>query len=188
MKLITNRLILREINMKDAKSISGNAHDPIIWHFTSSIPYPYTLKDAKKFIRHCEKERRKKQRENYELGIELKSEKKVIGMISLIRVDKENKKAEIGYWMGKNYRRKGLVSESEKAILEFGFKKLKLNKIYGFCITKNKGSIKLFKKFCFKKEGCMREHMIRSNKKLGIENKKVDVYAWGLLRKDYQIK
>lgn len=179
MKIITKRLILRDITMKDAKSIAENANDKLNWYYTATMPYPYSLRDAKEFIKKCMKKQKGKPRKSYELGIFLKSEKRVIGMISLFSVDRMHKKTEIGYWIGKNYRKLGIMSEAEKALLDFAFNKLKLNKIKGEAMIENPGSNALFKKFGFRKIGIGKEELIK-------KGTKKDVYIWELLRRDYK--
>ena len=143
MKLITKRLILRDVLMKDAKDVAENANDKEIGNFTT-VPYPYTIKNAREFIKKKELDKKKKPRETYAFGITIKDNNIVIGIISLDDINKSNKKAEIGYWLGRKYRQQGIISEAEKAILDFGFKKLKLNKIYGKAMPKNTGSNKLY--------------------------------------------
>lgn len=179
MRLVTKRLILRDANVKDAKDIAENANDYDVWYFTDSIPHPYSLKDAKSFIEKCERDRKEKPRKNYSFGIEIKSEKKIVGKISLFRINKEHKRAGIGYWIGKKYRKQGIVSEAEKAVLDFAFNKLKLNKINGDAMTENVGSNKLFEKFGFRKVGILKEELIK-------KGKKKDVYHWELLKGDYK--
>ena len=145
MKIIGKRIILRQMGIKDEKDLAKNANEKHIFDLTSNIPYPYKLKDAKWFINKTKKDARQKPRKNYELGIELVSEKKIIGVIGLTNINNTAKMAEIGYWIGKNYRRSGLITEAEKLILDFGFKKLKLNKVHGSAMKPNKVSNKLFK-------------------------------------------
>src|SRR3989344_2238944 len=179
MKLTTKRIILRDITMKDAESLSKNANDKEIWYFTEVIPYPYKVEDAKLFVKKCQKDAKEKPRKNYEFGIALKSEKRVIGMISLMKVDRQHKKTTLGYWLGKKYRGKGIMTEVEKAILDFAFKKLKLNKVSGDVVIENKASIALFKKFNFRKVGTLKEELIKKGKSL-------DGYRYELLLKDYE--
>tara|TARA_Y100000034_G_scaffold134449_1_gene202931 strand:+ start:884 stop:1432 length:549 start_codon:yes stop_codon:yes gene_type:complete len=179
MRLITKRLILRDFTIKDAKNLAENANDKSIWYFTENIPSPYKLKDAKWFINKCVKKSKEKPRTSYELGIELKDEKRIIGCISIFKVDRIHKRAGIGYWIGKKYRKLGLVSESEKAVLDFAFNKLKLNKIWGDAMVENKGSNMLFKNFGFRKIGIKKEDLIK-------KGKKKHVYTWELLKKDYK--
>ena len=179
MRILTKRLILREINLKDARSIAQNANDYDVWYFTEQVPHPYTIKDAKWFINKCKKQFKEKPQQNYDFGIELKSEKKIIGLIGLNKVNRQHKKASIGYWLGKEYRKKGITSEAEKAILNFALQNLKLNKVSGDALIKNKGSVRLFKKFGFIKVGILKEELIKKGKKL-------DAYRFELLKKNYK--
>ncbi len=178
MKLAAERLILRDVSMKDAKDIAENANDYGVWYFTESIPYPYNLKDAKFFVNKCKKEQKEKVRKSYNFGITIKGNNKVIGLMGLFHINKLHKHAEIGYWLGKKYRKQGIMYEAEKAILDFGFNILKLNKIYGKAMTENAGSNKLFKKFGFRKVGILKEELIKNGKKK-------DGYQWELLKRNY---
>src|SRR3989338_1958470 len=179
MKIATKRLIIRDIKMKDAKSIAENANNREVWYFTEHIPYPYKLKDAKEFIKRQIKNSKEKPRKSYEFGIELKPEKQVIGLIGLFDISREHKKGGIGYWLGKRYRNQGIVSEAEKAVLGFAFNKLKLNKVHGDAMISNKASNRLFKKFGFRKVGILKEELIKKGKKL-------DGFRWELLKKNYK--
>lgn len=178
MKLVTKRLILRNLKLKDAKDLAKNANDKTIGDFTATVPYPYGLKDAKWFINECIKKSKEKPRDKYEFGIELKKDGRIIGVIGIFNIDNINEKAEVGYWIGKKYRKLGLMFEAERKILNFAFKRLKINKMYGDSRIENKGSNKLFKKFGFRKIGTKEEEFIKKGKKM-------DVYAWELLKKHY---
>lgn len=179
MKLTTKRLILRDIEIKDAEDIAENGNDYDIGRYTAVIPYPYTLKDAKWWINKCLKDIKEKPRKNYNLGIALKSNNKIIGAISLDNIDMLNKRATIGYWLGKKYREQGIMSEAEEAILKLAFDKLKLNKLKGEAVISNKGSNSLFRRFGFRKIGIEKEELIKKEGKL-------DAYIYELLREDWR--
>ena len=186
MKLVTKRLILREGRDKDVKEIVKVCNDKDIFLYTARISYPYTLRYAKNWIKLTKKEKTKKPRTDYTFLIELKETGKVIGSIGLHRISRIHKKASIGYWLGKEYRRKGYMKEAEERILEFAFNKLKLNKVYGEAVVENKASNKLFKRFGFRKVGRKEEELIKNNKKLGIKELKQDTYLWELLKKNWK--
>ena len=95
-KLDGKRIVLRKLKISDANSIYENARDFEIAKYTT-LPYPYNLKHAKDYIKINHRKFRKK--ESYELGVELKETKKIIGMMSLMNIDYGNKNAEIGYWL-----------------------------------------------------------------------------------------
>ena len=183
MKIITGRLVLRDIVMKDVKDIVENANDILISRYVTHVPYPYTLKDGKDFVKHCNEKAKEKPRKTYEFGIELKSEKKIVGMITLSSVDKFNGTATIGYWLGRKYWRNGIMSEALNSILDFAFNRLKLRRMDISASTKNKASNGLIRKFGFEKEGMRRKKLrAKSTGKIHDEN------IYGLLKEDWKKK
>ena len=181
MKLVTKRLILRPLRDSDAKSIFENIKDLNVSKWLLVVPYPYKLKDAKSWVKHNKEKWRKKKKDDYTFGIEVKEEKKIIGGIGLHHVSKFQGKAEVGYWLGKKYWRQGYGSEALKAILDFAFKKLRLRKIEAGVFVGNPSSGKLLEKFGAKKEG-MKRKACRSK-----ATKKIcDEIIYGLLKEEYK--
>ena len=74
----------------------------------------------------------------------------IIGIINLINIRK--KSAEIGYFIGKDYWNKGIATEAIKQMVNFGFSKLELKKIYAYCDPKNISSQKVLIKNKFVKK------------------------------------
>lgn len=54
---------------------------------------------------------------------------KLVGVIGTHTIDWINKKTALGYWVSEDMQGKGIVTESVKTLLEYGFKTLLLNKI-----------------------------------------------------------
>ncbi|MBL7051694.1 MAG: GNAT family N-acetyltransferase [Nanoarchaeota archaeon] len=141
------RINVRTFKKSDANSLQENINERLISQFTHA-PYPYKLQDAKDFI--VLSNTKLKSKESYFLGIEFKETGKIIGGISLMDVDWDKKEAELGYWIGKNYRGKGLMKEAVDIILKFGFMDLKLERITADVSTRNPGSRKVVEKMKFK--------------------------------------
>ena len=158
MKIRGERIILRPLQKEDAGSLFNHANDLDIARYTL-LPHPYTLKTALDFINITKKNREKKKA--FEFGIELMETEKIIGMISLMNIDEKNKNAEIGYWLGKKYWGKGIMREAVKLILQFGFKKLKLERIYAKVLHPNVASAKLLEKSGLRYEGRLRRATLR---------------------------
>jgi RimJ/RimL family protein N-acetyltransferase len=157
--LIEGRTInLRTLRISDAYSIYKNAKDREISKYTR-LPYPYRLKYAYDFISLCQENYKKKT--DYELGIELKKAGKIIGIISLIHLDNTRKTAEVGYWLGKQYWRRGITKEALTLILDYGFNTLKLARIYAKVLCSNLPSIILLQHAGFKYEGRIRKSFFR---------------------------
>ena len=174
-KLTGKRIILRPLRKTDAQDIYKNIQDKRIAKYTLHVPWPYTLKHAHQFIEKSQ-EHRKKQTE-YTWGIELNKE--IVGVISLMRISHEHQKAEMGYWLGKGCRSKGIMTEAGKLVLKFGFKKMKLNKIYAFTFTDNPCSKRVMQKLKMKQEGLMRADVKRHGKF------RDDLY-FGILKKEFK--
>jgi [ribosomal protein S5]-alanine N-acetyltransferase len=73
-------------------------------------------------------------------------------------------KAEIGYWLGKDYWGQGIMTEAVRLITTYGFEKLGLRRIYAHVFVFNKASMTVLKKAGFKYEGKLRKHAKKGDK------------------------
>ena len=93
-----------------------------------------------------------------------KSTEKIIGWCGFHTWYLDHFRAEIGYGLfDENFKNKGIMTEAMKAILEYGFKQMKLHRIEAFIGTYNIPSLKLVEKFGFTKEGILRNHYLKNN-------------------------
>jgi len=181
MKIKTRRLILRDINAKDARSIAENINNINVSRWLLVVPYPYSLKDAKVWISSQRKKQKEKPRTDYTFGIESRLERRVIGGIGLHKVDRYNRKGEVGYWLGENYWRQGYGSEALRAVIDFAFSRLKLRRLEAGVFVGNPSSGKLLEKFGFKREGIKREAC-----KCKADSRVKSEYIYGLMRREYK--
>ena len=181
MRLTTKRLILRDITEKDASDLVRNINNLNVTKWLLKVPYPYTMKDAKWYINHSKEKLKQKPRTEYGWAIELKSEKGVIGGCGISKIDLEQGTADIGYWIGEDYWRKGYVSEAARRMIDFGFNKLKLRRITIPAYSDNEGSNGLAKHLGFKYEGRLRKAAVcKATGEVHDEN------LWSLLRKEWK--
>lgn len=76
----------------------------------------------------------------------------------------EHYRAEIGYALNsETVKGKGIMSEALKAVIDYGFKKMDLNRIEAFIGTNNEASLRLIHKMNFTKEGHLRQHYCKNN-------------------------
>jgi len=136
MRIETKRLVLRHLKKRDFPDLIENISNLNVSRFMSPIPYPYTEKDAEYYL----EETRKKT--DFCFSVELKSEKRVIGGVGLHKQNYEPAEdiKELGYWIGEKYWRKGYCREAVIALLNIGFKNLKLKKVIIPVFTENKAS------------------------------------------------
>ena len=65
----------------------------------------------------------------------------------------------MGYWMGENYARQGLMTDAVKAVVSFSFEELGLHRIEAACVPENIPSRDLLRKIGFKEEGYARKYL-----------------------------
>ena len=156
----SSEFTLRHYQQSDEKSLHKNINDKEIFRFTTRIPYPYMLEDAKDWIQNCQKMYRAKKKTEYVLVIDIDDE--VAGSVSFHNIA-ENK-AEIGYWLGKKFRGKGIMAKAVKVMTEIGFEKFGLEKIYANVFVDNIPSQNVLKKNKYKKEGIIKNYHIKDGK------------------------
>lgn len=180
MRLKTKRLILRSPAKKDLKDLVDGLNNLEVSRTFGVVPHPYTTRDALRWINKCSKEFRKKERESYQFGIELKSERKLVGVIGLNHIDYFNEGTSISYWVNKKYWKQGIASEAMKPVIGFAFNKLKLRRLYLFAYDSNESSNNFAKKFGFTLEGTLRKsHKSKATGEIYSAN------MYGLLKEDW---
>ncbi|HPM85983.1 MAG: GNAT family protein [archaeon] len=153
MELTTQRLIIRDLKLEDAKSISKYSSNLNVSRFMSNMPYPNAIPQVTEYIEKSIKDTLETPRINYRFGIAQKEDNQVIGGIALTALDDYNKTATIGYWIGEEFWNKGIMTEVAKKVIEFAFDKLDLRRINANAHTENISSNKLLKKIGFIFEG-----------------------------------
>ena len=97
------------------------------------------------------------------LSLAIIKNRKVIGAVSLNKIIKHHR-AELGYWLAEEYWQQGIVSQAVKLIVAYGFKRLKLIRIYAYVMSPNKASMKVLKNNGFKKEGILKRHSVKDDR------------------------
>lgn len=181
MEIKTNRLLIRDLQQKDIEVLPRLIDDLEVSRYLAVVPYPYSKKDAEWFVNHCIEEAKKDPRENYELGIVIPNTDELIGVVGLTKVNHWDKKATLGYWLGKEHWRKGYMYEAVQGLLKYAFTELDLQRIDVCAATQNEPSNGLIKKLGATFEGvAKREHRTKSTKEF------VDVNKYGLLKEDWK--
>ena len=112
-----------------------------------------------------------------EAGFVIFENDKLIGRIGINRIVKENKIGEIGYWIVEAAQGKGIITECSRAMLDYGFNKLNLNRIELKCAVENVKSARVAEKLNFTKEGQLRQAE-------WLNGKFVDLYLFSLLKNE----
>lgn len=67
--------------------------------------------------------------------------------------------ANIGYWTGQPYIRRGYMAEAVQIVLDFAFRRLQLHRIEAACLEENAASKALLLKAGFRPEGLARKYL-----------------------------
>ncbi len=174
--LETQRLILRPYTLDDAKLVQLLAGDKEIAKTTLLIPHPYGDGEAEKWISTHKSSFEKK--ESVTFAIVSKPDNLLIGGIGLT-LTMNHERAEMGYWLGKDFWNQGFTSEAGKAVLDYGFEEFKLNRIDAHHFHNNPSSGKVLQKIGMKYEGRQAQYI----KKWG---EFLDILMYGFLREDWE--
>lgn len=81
----------------------------------------------------------------------------IAGLVGFHRIDWANRCASIGYWLAESYQRRGLMTRSCRALVDYGFASLNLNRIVINCAPANTPSRAIPERLGFVHEGRLRE-------------------------------
>lgn len=167
-KIETPRLILRPFTMEDAEPMYCNwASDPEVTKFLSWPPYK-SVDTAHAILTEWTKQY--SDNSFYQWAIELKELGEPIGSISVVNQDERVDMAEIGFCIGKPWWGKGIMTEAMKAVMDYLFDEVGVQRIEAGHDPNNPASGAVQRKCGLKYEGTLRRS-IRSNQ--GITDKAV---------------
>lgn len=83
-----------------------------------------------------------------------------VGMIALHRIDKMNKRAEIGYWVNHDFQGNGLIPSVMHPFLKHVFDNFEINRIDLIVAEENVRSVSVATKTGFIKEGLLKDYFI----------------------------
>ena len=177
-KLTTARLHLRELTLDDAPGIFRIRSDFEVTRYNTGLAYE-RLEQARDLIQAI----RAGYVDGAELrwGITLKNDPTVIGMCGFNYWVRHDRRASIGYDLARAYWGQGLMTEAVRAIVEFGFDCMNLNRIEADADGRNPASGRVLEKVGFRAEGIQHEQFYENGSFY-------DLHLFGLLRREYFAK
>lgn len=172
----TPRLILRPLALEDAPALQRLLDDPEIVRMTLRMPHPFPLDVAIRIVTDAIDQFAGGR--GVTLGLTLKENGELIGVFGL-KVERLFNRAELGYWLGSAWWGKGYATEAARALVDWGFQNLSLNRIYALCHSDNRGSVRVLQKIGLKLEGVARQHVKK-------EEKYSDEFIYGILESEWR--
>lgn len=136
----------------------------------------YSIVDAQRFIVEGIKDRLDKKT----LGLALIVDGKLAGSTGFNRFDWKAKVCEIGYWIDHRHEGKGLVTTASKAMVEYAFDELEMNRVEIRCSSENLRSAAVPERLGFRLEGTLRQAEV-------LNGRPHDFLIYGLLAEDERL-
>jgi [ribosomal protein S5]-alanine N-acetyltransferase len=156
--LVTERLLLREFKEEDFPEVQEYASDPEVVRY---MPWgPNSEQDTRDFIRKAITEKNDFPRMAYDIVLINRTDNRLMGACGMYIRNTANKEGEIGWVLNRRFWNRGYVSEAARSIVAFGFKELKLHRIFATCDPANTGSYRVMEKIGMRREGYLRDHKL----------------------------
>lgn len=160
---LTHGLItLRPSAESDIDSIFQACQDPIISAYTT-VPSLYTLDHAIEFVRSDPFSFAERRELRFVIDYGNGADKEFAGVISLHTINIHNHTAEIGYWIDKNQRGKGIGTIAARMITDLGLREIGFRRIDGLVDVDNLASQRLLVSAGYQKEGILRNKVTRED-------------------------
>ena len=108
--------------------------------------------------------KRQKEKKPNSLDWVIEADNEYVGGIGIHDINWDKQKAEIGYWIGKNYWGQGIATKAVKQLVKLLFKKYKFMRISGLAYVTNLASQRVLEKAGFKYEGTLKKNVKRNGK------------------------
>jgi len=150
---------LRHFAEADLAAIVKHANDPDIAAFLSdAFPHPYTDEHGRAFLMEAT------QRIPFRRCIDIDGE--ACGAIGLHpRQDLWRRNMEVGFWLGRTHRGKGIMSEAIKQMVQLGFTEFpEVTRIFGTTFGTNIASQRTMEKAGFKLEAQLAGTLVKNGR------------------------
>ena len=150
----TERLVLRAMSARDSAdmfdySSRGELTKYLLWSPHNTVNY------TREYLAYIEK--RYKVGDFYDWAVVEKESDRMIGTCGFTSIDLSNRRGEIGYVLNPDFHRRGYAPEAARAVIEFGFARLDLNRIEARFMEGNDASRRVAEKIGMTFEGYARD-------------------------------
>ncbi len=150
------RCTIRPWSLADADSLVRYANNrKIAMKLRDIFPHPYKSEDALNFLKYVMSET---PTTTFAIG----SNVEAIGCVGLrFGSDVNRLSAELGFWLGEPFWRKGIMSEVVRAFVPWAFEQFQLVRIEAEVFGSNEASAALLEKAGFEREGRLRSSILK---------------------------
>jgi ribosomal-protein-alanine N-acetyltransferase len=174
--LETARLRLRPFADSDADALFALHSNASVLRYWDSPPWSDPAR-AERFLAACRE--MEKEGSGARLAMDRASDGSFIGWCSLTRWNPDYRSASMGYCLEEAAWGHGYATEAARAVLQWAFATLDLNRVQAEADTRNEASARVLEKLGFLREGTLREDCI-------VNGEVSDSWVYGLLRRQWR--
>ncbi|HEU0073371.1 MAG TPA: GNAT family protein [Dehalococcoidia bacterium] len=182
MQLETERLILRDFVMDDVDALAACRADERYWRFYDE---PDDIRDnAREHVELFVGWQDAEPRTHFQLAITLKESGRLIGDCGLRRRDEVAfgfsalSEADIGYELDPSYWGRGYATEAVRTLVDFGFTRQGLDRVWTYCIADNERSWRLMERIGMRREGLLKQNV-------QLRDRRCDTAVYAILKEEW---
>jgi len=148
---------VRSWETSDVEPLARHANNRNIWlNLRDAFPYPYTKQHARDFIRTT---RQRTPETLFAIAVDGEA---IGGIGFVLHPDVERVSAEIGYWLGKPYWGRGIMTPAVKSMTRYAIDNFGLTRVFAVIGAHNTGSMRVLEKAGFVREGFLKQSSIKN--------------------------
>ena len=148
--LETERFLLRPLREQDAAALHRLVNDWEVAKTLARVPFPYPRELADEWI--VSTAERIAAGEAYHLAIARREDDTMVGCVGLT-LDREDRSAELGYWVGRRHWGQGIAPEVAGRLARWAIANLNIDRITASALTDNGRSASVLKRIGFRETG-----------------------------------
>jgi RimJ/RimL family protein N-acetyltransferase len=173
--LETPRLVLRWLEEHDLRALERIFSHPEVLRYWGGDPTPDAAA-ARALLQQIRDGFGR--RDLFQWGIARRADDLVVGTCTLARIDARNRRAEVGFALGREHWGHGYVAEAMATLLGFAFRDLDLVRLEADADPRNERSLAVLERLGFRREGLLRERWL-------VGGEAQDSLVLGLLRREW---
>jgi RimJ/RimL family protein N-acetyltransferase len=167
-------IVLRDWTDGDATAIVAACSDPELARWLDQVPQPYTERDAREYLASTRRGWREATISSFAIADGRTGE--TLGSISIHWLDHEHGVGEVGYWVQRDARGRGVATRAVLLIARWAIRDCGLRRLQLRADIANAASQRVAEKAGFKREGVLRS--VRYSERQG---RRVDFAVFSLL-------
>jgi len=173
--LHTPRLRLRPLSSADADALFALHSDAVVLRDWDSAPWTERAR-ADAFLDRCRQI--EEEGSGARLAMDRVSDGAFLGWVGLTGYNPDYRSASLGYCLTEAAWGHGYATEAARALLQWAFDTLDLNRVQAEADTRNAASARVLEKLGFVREGTLREDCV-------VNGEVSDSWVYGLLKREW---